>query len=196
MHIFFAEEEHESITDSKSLWIIDPISNTFNFIHGLPHYSICVAHYFQGEVIFSLIYDPSMKELFHAQKNSWAFLNWEKIAVSKNTQDLSLIIGPHLVPINPDNKQVIQVIGKLCTLGTIRIIWSLWIAYAYVACWRAEATVSLPIDIFPEMAWKLLVEEAWGRFTDFQNKTISLESRQIVASNWLIHESIIKNLPF
>jgi|SRR3989344_2295194 len=39
-HTIFAEEEHDNIKNSESIWVIDPISSTYNFIHGFPHYEL------------------------------------------------------------------------------------------------------------------------------------------------------------
>lgn len=193
--IFFAEEEHEKSKESKNLRIIDPISNTFNFIHGLPHYSVCISHMLAGEMVFAVVYDPSMQELFHAEKWKWTYLNGQKIHVSNTTTDLSIIVWPHLMPINQEkNEKVIQIINKFCKLWTIRMLWSLGIHYAYVACGRAECTISLPKDIFPEMTGKLLVEEAWGTFTDFAWNQVGLESTSIIASNKLVHAMILEKL--
>ncbi len=192
---FFAEEENDQLShNTKSIWIIDPISNTFNFIHGLPHYTICISHMVDEIIHFAAVYDPSTQELFSAEKWKWSYLNWKKISVSQKTSDLWIIIWPHLVPKNPKNSELINIITTFSELGTIRIIWSLWIHYAYVACGRIEAAISLSKDIFPEMAWKLLVEEAWGKFTDFDNQDIWFETRKIIASNWLIHNTILENL--
>lgn len=195
---FFAEEEHDGVDNpaenSASLWIIDPISNTFNFIHGLPHYSICVAHMKNGIVVFSAVYDPAMDELFSAEKGKGTFLNSRKIHVSQSVKDLSVLIGPHLVPINPNMKDVLALIEKFSPVGTIRMIGSLGVQYAYVACGRADAAVSLPRDIFPEIAGKLLVEEAGGIFTDFEGDEINFETRQILATNKLVHEDFLNKL--
>ena len=193
---FFCEEEHVNlIENAESLWIIDPISNTFNFIHWLPHYSICIAHMFKGDIVFAAVYDPSMKELFYAEKWKWTYLNWELVQVSKNTTDLSIIVWPHLVPINlKRSHDTIKLMECFYKFWTIRSIGSLGIHYAYVACGRAECAISLPKDIFPEMAGKLLVEEAWWRFTEFDWTDISLDSKSIIASNTIVHEMFLEEL--
>ncbi len=186
--IFFAEEEHEKSKESKNLRIIDPISNTFNFIHGLPHYSVCVSHMLAGEMVFAVVYDPSMQELFHAEKWKWSYLNGQRIHVSDNTTDLSIIINQR------KNLDTTKLIEKFQTMWGIRSLWSLGVHYAYVACGRTECAISLPKDIFPEMAGKLLVEEAWGTFTNFEWNEVGLESTSIIASNKLVHAMILEKL--
>jgi fructose-1,6-bisphosphatase/inositol monophosphatase family enzyme len=53
-HSIFAEELHDSYVEAENIWVMDPISNTFNFIHGLPHYSIAVSHIQKGIVALLL----------------------------------------------------------------------------------------------------------------------------------------------
>ena len=41
----FLSEEVGSIKnkDQENVWIIDPIDGTTNFLHGIPHFAICIA---------------------------------------------------------------------------------------------------------------------------------------------------------
>ena len=36
--------ELRSINDKNNIWIIDPIDGTINFLHGIPHFAISIAH--------------------------------------------------------------------------------------------------------------------------------------------------------
>jgi myo-inositol-1(or 4)-monophosphatase len=74
-----------TFTNSENVWIIDPISNTLNFIHGLPHYSVVLSHVYKSELLFAVVYDPSTQEMFTAEKGKGAFLNDIKISVSNNS---------------------------------------------------------------------------------------------------------------
>lgn len=190
-HIF-AEEKHEAVPEARSIWIIDPISNTFNFIHGLPHYSLVISHMYEGVVIFAAIYDPSTKELFTASKAQGAFLNGKPIGVSKREDDLAVLLGGHLSPKSKYRDLTLELSQKLMTLGTLRTFGSFGLHYAYVACGRAEAAVAYTKDTFPEFAGKLLVEEAGGRFTDFSGGALTFKTDTIVASNGLVHERLLE----
>ena len=56
---------------------------------------------------------------------------------------------------------------------------------------RVDLAISLSKDIFPEMAGSLLVTEAGGSFTDFKGESINFETREIVATNRVIHENVL-----
>ena len=81
--ILSEENGLESNKDKENLWIIDPIDGTINFLHGIPHFAISIALMSNKEIVSGIIYDPIKDELFYAEKNNGAFLNNQRIRVSK-----------------------------------------------------------------------------------------------------------------
>ncbi len=190
-HSIYAEELHRTFIENDNVWVVDSISNTTNFIHGMPHYSIVLSHLYKGEVIFAVIYDPSNKELFTAEKGKGTFLNGKQVHVSDRTQDLFFMIGPYFTPPRLYRKKALKIIEKMSdNNATVRIVGSLGIHYAYVACGRADIAISFNEDTFPEFAGKLLVEEAGGKFTDFSGGVLNIQTDGIIASNGAVHEEV------
>ena len=70
-------------SDSKNVWIIDPIDGTTNFLHGIPHFAISIALKSNNEIISGLVFDPIKNEMFYAEKNNGAYFNNQRIRVSK-----------------------------------------------------------------------------------------------------------------
>lgn len=181
----YAEELHGKIIEAKNLWIIDPISNTFNFIHGLPCYTVVISHMYMGEVIFAAVYDPSTKELYSAEKGKGMFVNNKRHYV-RTTKDVVVLLS------GIQNENSLEKIRQIYNLGVVRIFGSVALHYAYVACGRATVAYTKNKDTFPEFAGKLLVEEGGGIFTDIHEKPIWFQSRGIVASaDETIHKKII-----
>ena len=81
----FITEETGTIKnkDKENIWIIDPIDGTTNFLHGIPHFAICIAHQSKNEILSGLIFDPIKDEMFFAEKDNGAFLNNQRLRVSK-----------------------------------------------------------------------------------------------------------------
>lgn len=190
-HSIFAEEISDTYADAENVWIIDPISNTFNFIYGLPHYAVVLSHLHNGEVVFAVVYDPSTKELFTAEKGKGAFLNGKQIKASERTTELSILVGPHLTPKSPYREETLKILAAASLLGTVRTFGSLGVHYAYVACGRIDAAISKNKDTFPEFAGKLLVEEAGGKFTDFLGNPLTVITHGIIATNGKVHDDFI-----
>ena len=82
--------------DKENIWIIDPIDGTTNFLHGIPHFAICIAHQSKDEILTGLIFDPIKDEMFFAEKDKGAFLNNQRLRVSKkNSLDNCLFSSNH-----------------------------------------------------------------------------------------------------
>ena len=81
----FLTEENGIIKnkDKENTWIIDPIDGTTNFLRGIPHFAICIAHKSKDELLSGLIFDPIKDEMFFAEKEKGAFLNNQRLRVSK-----------------------------------------------------------------------------------------------------------------
>ncbi|MES3031988.1 MAG: inositol monophosphatase [Patescibacteria group bacterium] len=190
-HSVYAEELHDTFIEEENVWIIDPISNTRNFIHGMPHYSVVLSHLYKGEVLFAVVYDPSNKELFTAEKGKGAYLNNKSVHVSDRTQDTIYMIGPYMTEAHREKSlKIIEGMSK--NKSTMRNLGSLGVHYAYVACGRADVAISFNKDTFPEFAGKLLVEEAGGKFTDFKGGVLNNKTEGIIASNNLMYDQVKK----
>ena len=60
-------------------WLVDPIDGTKEFINKGDDYTINIALCKENRPIFSIVYAPGKKELFHAEKNKGAFKNEKRI---------------------------------------------------------------------------------------------------------------------
>jgi myo-inositol-1(or 4)-monophosphatase len=189
-HVVYGEEEHNDAKSGENIWVVDPISGTFTFIHGLPHFSVVISHIRNGETVFAAVYDPSMKELFSAEKGKGAFLNDKRIVVSEDTKDFVILYDPNPL-IDYKKEKNLALLNELFPLGTVRSVGSFALNYAYVACGRAHIAISRNKDTFTEFAGKLLVEEAGGNFTDFSGGEITMTTRGIVAANKSLHKNIL-----
>jgi len=69
---------------SGSVWIIDPIDGTTNFVMGKPYFAISIARERDGEVVEGYVYNPISDELFHSSREQGrSFLNGSPITVSR-----------------------------------------------------------------------------------------------------------------
>ena len=83
--------------NTECKWIIDPIDGTLNFLNGIPHFAISVALEKNNQIICGVVFDPIKNEMFLAEKDQGAYLNNQKITVSKRKkirESLILTGGP------------------------------------------------------------------------------------------------------
>lgn len=190
-HKAFGEEVNDIYDHGDDVWMIDPISHTFNYLHGLPHYAVVISHVHEGEVQFAAVYDPTMKELFTAEKGKGSFLNGQKIQVNLDHSDMCILYDTYNLPLFT-KEYTLDLLGNLLGKGIVKSIGSYALNYAYVACGRAHVSVIRCKDTFPEFAGKLLVEEAGGKFTNFLGNDLDINTRGVVATNGLVHDEIVE----
>lgn len=189
-HIIFAEEENYSFQRAENVWIIDPISSTLNFIRGIPHFAIAVSHMVKEEIVFALVYDPSVNEMFIAFKGKGATLNNRKIKVSNRLSDCLLIyeFSSRLVSL----QKGLDIMKDLSSLGRVKKSFgSVAVHYSYVACGRIDGAITINRDVFPEFAGKLLVEEAGGKVADFNGNNLTISTRGVIFTNNLIYKRVL-----
>ncbi len=165
--------------DKENIWIIDPIDGTTNFLHGIPHFAICIALEKKKEIISGLIYDPIKDEMFYAEKNKGAYLNNQRLRVSnKNLIDECLFSSNHE--------------GVKFSNLNMRYSGCAALDLAYVASGRLDGFFHNRINIWDVAAGALLVEEAGGIINDL-NK-FNQNSINIRASSSAINDKMHENL--
>lgn len=169
------------------IWIVDPIDGTMNYVHGLPSFAVGIAYAEKNEVIIGVAHDPLMSETYYAVKGGGAYLNGEKIHVSKNSllKDSIGNVGFYVGFTGP----FISAIEK--NVRRMRMTGSAILAGAYVACGRFDFFVARranPWDVAPLF---VMVPESGGTITDLSGKEANLESGNYLFSNGLLHSQLI-----
>ena len=178
-HHIYAEEEHDHIADTDDIWVIDPISGTAAFIAGLPHYGLVAAHVHHGQVVFAVVYDPSIDELFTANRGQGAQLNGQPIHLSATSKKIML----NLAPPHFGTKQTAEIWNQLTDLNLYRNTNSFAINYCWVAAGRFDGVVTLAKDSFTEFAGSFMIQEAGGQFSTFTGEAVSPQARHFFGGN-------------
>jgi myo-inositol-1(or 4)-monophosphatase len=66
----------------RTVWVVDPLDGTANFVHAFPHFAVSVGLVEDGVPIVGAIYDPMRDELFSAARGRGAFCNGRALRVS------------------------------------------------------------------------------------------------------------------
>lgn len=188
----FSEELSSDFVEGDNVWVIDPISHTFNYLHGLPHYAVVVGYLRKGETIFSAMYDPSVKELFVAEKKSGVTLNSEKVQVNTNNKNICTIYDPQMPDKRFDKKARLEILSQVMNIGRNKVFGSAGLQYAYVACGRVQACIDMNKDAFTSIPGELMVQEAGGIVTDFYGEKIDEKTMGIVVSNGVLHKDLLE----
>jgi len=183
-HAILAEESGASGT-SEYEWIIDPLDGTTNFIHGFPQYAVSIALRQKGVMQQAVIYDPTRNELFTATRGRGAYLNDQRIRVSKRAQLKDSLIGTGFPFREVDDIDTYLRIFKRVTFETagIRRAGAAALDLAYVACGRLDAFWEKGLAPWDMAAGSLIVLEAGGLISDYDGEADFMESGEVVCGN-------------
>ena len=165
--------------DKENIWIIDPIDGTTNFLHGIPHFAICIALQYKNEIISGLIFDPIKDEMFFAEKDKGAFLNNQRLRVSKkNSIDDCLFSSNHE--------------GVKFSNLNMRYSGCAALDLAYVASGRLDGFFHNNINLWDVAAGEILVKEAGGIVNNIYE--FDVNKIDIRASSATINDKMLENL--
>lgn len=193
-HHILSEEKGDNQKKSDYTWIIDPIDGTTNFTMKNPLWAISIGVLYKNELIFGLVYAPILNEIYKASKNKGAFLNNKKINVSKIKNKKVINTFCHGSSVKSIKKAVKYYTQQKLRNFDCRQLGSASIELAYVASGRIESITIPGAHSWDVAAGTILVREAGGKVTDFQNKKWNTKSEDLIASNKLVHSQIINTL--
>src|SRR6516165_2080383 len=164
-HAFLAEESGRS-GEHETLWIIDPLDGTTNFLHGFPVFAVSIACQIRGRLEHAVIYDPMRQELFTASRGAGAHLDNHRMRVSKaRVLDGALIATGF--PYRANLRYADAYFGMLKAVteqaAGVRRPGAAALDLAYIAAGRVDAFWELGLAPWDTAAGTLLIQEAGGR---------------------------------
>jgi myo-inositol-1(or 4)-monophosphatase len=200
-HGIYGEEGTRDRLDAEYRWYIDPLDGTTNFAHGFPHFCVSMgleqrtaglAPEHDGPIVAGVIYDPMRDELFTAERGKGAFLNGKPIHVSSVPELGEALVATGFPSRKRHENPNIHFYHEFTMRSHgVRRAGSAALDLAYIACGRMDAYWEFGLNPWDTAAGFLLVEEAGGMVTGFDGAYRKLDSREILASNQLIHHEML-----
>ena len=181
-HSMLAEESGASGT-SEHQWIIDPLDGTTNFVHGFPQYAVAIALRHRNVITQAVIYDPWRNDLFTASRGRGAYLNDQRIRVSKRANLAASLIGTGFPFRQLEHLDTYLAILRDVMTGAagVRRAGSAALDLAYVAAGRLDGFWEFGLSPWDMAAGALLITEAGGLVGDLAGENRYLETGNIVA---------------
>ena len=200
-HGVFGEEGTRERIDAEFRWYVDPLDGTTNFAHGFPQFCVSMgleqrpaglAANADGTLVAAVIYDPLRDELFTAERGRGAWLNGQPLRVS-TAPELAESLMATGFPSRKRHENPNIYFYQEFTLRShgVRRAGSAALDLAYVAAGRLDAFWEFNLNPWDTAAGILLVLEAGGQVTGFSGQHFLLDSREILASNGIIHAEMV-----
>jgi myo-inositol-1(or 4)-monophosphatase len=194
-HGIVGEEGTRSDTGADYRWFVDPLDGTTNFAHGYPVFCVSIALVRKDDQLEAgVLYDPTRDELFAAARGQGATLNSKPLRVSKTVRLAESILGTGF-PSHKRHKNPNIHFYQQITLRShgVRRAGSAALDLANVAAGRFDGFWEFNLNPWDTAAGVLIVQEAGGKVTRFDGTPFRLDSREVLATNGLIHEELLTN---
>lgn len=178
--------------DGTNRWVVDPLDGTTNFLHGIPHFSISIAHQSGDEILAGVVYDPLRDEMFSAEKGAGAFVNGSRIRVSARQKIAEAVLGTG-IPFKgrPGHAEFLSRLEAVSDrVAGVRRLGSAALDLAYVAAGRFEAYWEHGVYPWDVAAGLVLVREAGGLAGALTKGGNPLTAGDILASNAYLYDAV------
>jgi myo-inositol-1(or 4)-monophosphatase len=196
-HAILAEESgYQGEQQSTYLWAIDPLDGTTNYAHSYPISCVSVGLMVEGVPQLGAIYNPFRRELFRAAKGLGATLNRRPIQVSASPSlAKSLLVSGFAY----DRRETLDNnYAEFCHLTHltqgVRRSGSAALDLTDVACGRLDGYWERGIKAWDITAGIVILEEAGGKVTAYDQSPLDITSGRILGTNGLIHAELSQAL--
>lgn len=195
-HFIIGEEGYGDKVESLdgTVWIIDPIDGTMNFVHQKRNFAISIGIIHNGIAEISLIYNVMDDILYTALKGEGAYKNDTKLSNLKDNVQLSTSIFALNSIWACENKKVNEKKIQQLIIDSrgARGYGSAALELAYVAEGIIDGYITMNLAPWDFAAGYLLIEEVGGKVIQATGEKVNfLENNSIIACNRMVAEEIL-----
>ena len=193
-HAILAEESGPQ-GESDTIWIIDPLDGTTNYLHGFPVFAVSIGVQIKGRMEHAVVYDPLRQELFTATRGQGAHLEGRRIRVSGQKQLERALIGTGF-PFRQADEEIdpfLKMLGKVVrSTSGVRRPGAAALDLAYVAAGRLDAFWETGLAPWDLAAGSLIIREAGGIISGIDGSENFLDTGHVLTGTPKIYAAIAK----
>ena len=193
-HAVLAEESGAD-GDSDTVWIIDPLDGTTNFLHGFPVFAVSIGVRVKGRMEHAVVYDPMRQELFTASRGDGAQLDGRRIRISGQTKLEHALIGtgfPYKLIDGEMTPYLRMLESVLRNSSGVRRPGAAALDLAYVAAGRLDGFWETNLNAWDLAAGSLLIREAGGIISGLDGSEDFLDTCHVLAGTPKIYAALAK----
>jgi inositol-phosphate phosphatase/L-galactose 1-phosphate phosphatase/histidinol-phosphatase len=193
-HGIYGEEMGIKDKDAEFVWVLDPIDGTKSFITGKPLFGTLIALLHNGQPILGMIDQPITRERWIGGLNLATTLNGQTVKV-RNCPELNQAILYATTPLMFEGQDKIG-FERLCQQIKLSLYGADCYAYALLAMGLVDLVVEADLSPYDYCSHIPIIEQAGGVITDWQGKTLGLESdgRVVAAGDKALHQKVLSIL--
>ena len=189
---FLGEERGDTAGTSGFRWIIDPIDGTRNFVRGIPLWATLIGLEYKEEQIVGVADLPAFGQTFRAMRGEGAFRDDRRINVSQVSElSKAVMFYSSLSWFIKAGRQ--EVFLELVKRVQRQRGFGDFYGFLLVAQGSGELMMEHGVHIWDVAAIKPIVEEAGGRFSDWDGQP-TIQRPDVLASNGKLHNEILRIL--
>ncbi len=129
---------------AESLWIVDPLDGSLNYMRGIPFFSISIGFRHNGLHRLGVVYDPCRDELFHAVYRRGAYLNGRRIITARMAEGAAAyreaLVATDWPAHAGQRTTVAQILRQMAgEVVSVQLLGSPALALCYIAAGRLDA---------------------------------------------------------
>jgi myo-inositol-1(or 4)-monophosphatase len=180
-------------------WLYDPIDGAYHWLQGLPLWASSLVLVRGGRPVFSIVYHPSMKEMFVAVEGGGATCNDVPIRVSLKSNQAAAVVGTAVPPLGQVGEaEQDEALGLLRTVArsvfVVRPMAAASLQLAYVAAGRLDAYFENGRDAADWLAGTLLIREADGVVTDLAGDAFGWSGDGMLSASAALHPAMLATI--
>jgi len=193
-HAILAEESGVQ-GESDTVWIVDPLDGTTNYLHGFPVFAVSIGVQINGRMEHAVVYDPLRQELFTASRGEGAHLDGRRIRVSGQKQLERALVGTGF-PYRQADEEIepyLKMLAKVVrSTSGVRRPGAAALDLVYVAAGRLDAFWETGLAPWDLAAGVLIIREAGGMVSGLDGSENFLETGHILTGTPRIYRELAK----
>ena len=189
-------EESGMTGESDTVWIIDPLDGTTNYLHGFPVFAVSIGVQVKGRMEHAAVYDPTRQELFTASRGQGAQLDGHKIRVSRHNVLENALIGTDFPYRQTDDDNLLPHFDMLSKVAKnasgLRQIGAAALDLCYVAAGRLDGFWHTGLKPWDVAAGSLIIREAGGIISGLDGSENFMETGHVLTGPAKIYSSLAR----
>ena len=193
----FSEERGFMDKKSEYTFYIDPLDGTYNFVLGIPQFSVSIGLYKNKQAMMGVVHHPILNNTYSAMRGQGALLNGASIKVSNEVAFPKATVAYNCAWNTSEKYQHMLGIelGKR-DFGRLTLMWSPALDLSLLAQGKIEAMMVHGSELYDFAAGKLIAREAGAKITDFAGAPERNDTNNefIISNGPAIHDEVVRAL--